>query len=629
MAAVVAALMGSATAVGAGGSVAGAKVLRYVGDAPGSVTCSVVVTTAFSPPLTDSGGGTNPTKVTGKLDDCTASNGSVTITSGKITGSFAPKSAQNCANLTSLTTPATFTVKWKGSVDGAIGATTYDSKASFTPSTITSEGEAIAGSEFGFPTSANPRVVVTGSFAGGSTATLDTSVDAGSLGPICDSKATGGTGKGLKKLVLGGSITIGLTTPLSSAVSMATDGHQSFCAIVTTGTIQCWGDNSTGELGDGTTTTSTVAQQVSNIANATAVASDDAHSYCAIVGSGAIDCWGSNMSGQLGNGATSNSSIPVAVTGITTAISVTGDGDGSYCAVLESGDVNCWGANSFGQLGDGTATASSVPVVVTGITTATAVTGDGDGTYCAVLESGDVNCWGANSFGQLGDGTKTTSLVATAVTGLTNASGVSSDDVDSFCAEQSSETVACWGANFAGELGNGTTTLSTVPVAVTGITTASAVSDDGAESYCALLASGAVDCWGFNAFGQLGNATTVSSSVPVAVSGIFSATSVVSDSENSYCAVLGSDGVDCWGANSSGELGNGTTTASSVPVPVSGVSSVAAVTGGDNPSGDNERSYCAVFASGGRISCWGSNKFGELGNATTIDSSTPVAVVEP
>ena len=628
---VVALLAGGVGAVDAAGPADAARVPHFVGAAPGSMTCSMVATVRFTPPLSDSGGGTSPSTVTGRLSDCNPSAGTVTITSGRLTGSFAPSSTPNCAGLTSLSTPASFAVKWKGAVNGAVGLTTYRGKASFTSSTVLSGGESVVdSSQVGFPTPGNPGDTVTGSFAGGATGLLTTAYTTSSLAPICDSKATGGHGDGLKRLSLVGTITIGLnqTNPLAGAVTLVTDAHESYCAILTSEAVQCWGDNATGELGDGNTTTTSVAEPVSGITSATALASDGAHSYCAILASRAVDCWGSNGAGELGNGTTTDSSVPVAVTGITTATAITGDGDGSYCAVLESASVDCWGANGVGQLGNNTTVDSSVPVAVKGLTTAVSVTGDGNGSYCAVLQTDAVDCWGYNGFGQLGDGATANSSVPMAATGLTTATSVSSDGDDSFCAELSSESVDCWGANFAGELGDGTTTESTVPMAVTGITTASAISNDGAESYCALLTSEAVECWGYNGFGQLGNATTTNSSVPVAVSGMSSAISLVSDSENSYCAVLGSGGVNCWGANSSGELGDSSTTSSSIPVAVSGVATAVTMVGGVNGPGDSLESYCAVLTSG-KVSCWGSNQFGELGNATTTSSSTPVTVLEP
>jgi alpha-tubulin suppressor-like RCC1 family protein len=627
----VAVLVGGAGALDAAGPADGARVPHFKGAAPGSMTCSMLATVRFTPPLTDSGGGTSPSTVTGRLSDCNPSVGTVTIKSGRVRGTFAPSSPQNCASLSSLSTPATLTVLWKGAVNGSVGTTTYGGKASFTTSTLQSGGESVVNSsQVGFPTPANPADTVAGSFAGGANGLLKTAYTTGSLAPVCDTKATGGHGDGLKRLTLVGTITIGLnqTNPLTGAVTLVTDAHESYCAILTTGAIQCWGDNATGELGDGNTTTTSVAESVSGITSATALASDGAHSYCAILASRAVDCWGSNDSGELGNGTTTDSSVPVAVSGITTATAITGDGDGSYCAVLESGTVDCWGANGLGQLGNDMTVDSSVPVGAKGITTAVSVTGDGDGSYCAVSTTDTVDCWGYNGFGQLGDGGTANSSVPVAATGLADVNNLSSDGDDSFCAELSSETVDCWGANFAGELGDGTTTESTVPVAVTGISTASAISDDGAESYCALLTSAAVDCWGYNGFGQLGDGATTNSSVPVAVSGISTAVSIVSDSENSYCAVVGSGGVDCWGANNSGELGNGTTTSSSIPVAVSGMTTAANVVGGANPSGDSQESYCAVVSSG-KVSCWGSNQFGALGNATTTNSSTPVTVLEP
>jgi alpha-tubulin suppressor-like RCC1 family protein len=430
-------------------------------------------------------------------------------------------------------------------------------------------------------------------------------------------------------VTLNGSITIGASegTSLDDALVLATNGQQSFCAVQTTGAVRCWGDNSVGELGDGTTTSSSVAMAVTGITKADGIASDGKNSFCTVLTTGVMDCWGENTSGELGNGTTTSSSVPVTVTGITNAISVTSDGEGSYCAVLASGSIACWGSNMSGQLGDGTMTGSSVPVAVTGITNASTVTSDGGGSYCAVLATGIVSCWGANDFGQLGDGSTASSSVPTA-TGITDAVTVSSDTDSSFCAVLTTGAVECWGANFAGELGDGTTMRSTVPVAVTGITTAVSIADDGAESYCAVLSTGAVACWGLNSFGELGDATTTNSDVPVAVLDITNAASITSDGDDSFCALLTSGSIDCWGANFSGELGNGSSSASSTPVAVSDITTATDVSGGIHPAGDTEHAYCAVVIAA-EVDCWGSNKFGELGNATTIASPVPVTVVQP
>ena len=431
---------------------------------------------------------------------------------------------------------------------------------------------------------------------------------------MCDSKATGGSGHGIGKLTLQGTLTVGsnLGTRLSAVAGLATDAQKSFCAVLTTGVVRCWGDNNAGQLGDGDTVSSSVAMTTIGIADAQGIVSDGEDSFCAILTTAAVDCWGANGSGQLGDGSTAASSVPVSVTGLTNALTLSSDGKGSYCAILTTAAVECWGANGSGQLGDGSTAASSVPVSVTGLTDAVTLSSDGDGTFCATLTTAMVDCWGASTFGQLGDGSTAASSVPVSVTGLTNAAGVSSDGDDSFCSVLTTGAVMCWGANFSGELGDGTTTKSATAVAVTGVGTAASVTADGAEAYCAILTSGAVDCWGYNAFGELGNGTTTSSSLPVAVTGLTDAASISSDGDDSFCSVLTTGAVMCWGANFSGELGHGTTTASSVPVAVTGIAATSLVAGGIHAAADTQHAYCAVFLPG-EVDCWGSNDFGEFG----------------
>jgi len=370
----------------------------------------------------------------------------------------------------------------------------------------------------------------------------------------------------------------------------------------------------------------------STLANVLSVASTNyvdsvSGSDCAPLSTGQVDCWGANGSGQLGNGTTTNDSdVPVAVTGISDAKAVASDTYGnSFCAVLTTGHMECWGNNSDGQLGNGTTTTSDVPVSVKSITTATAVIGGGGGFdgFCALLSNKHIDCWGYGFSGELGDGATTNSDVPVAVQTITNAAALISG-FEGFCALLSTRYVDCWGDNTFGELGRATpkANYSDVPGAVTGITDATAVaSDTTSGSNCAVLSTGHVKCWGEGGDGQLGNGTTANSDVPVAVTGITNAKAAVSDGDGgSFCAVLTTGHMSCWGFNDYGQLGNGTTTGSSVPVSVSDITTAAAVVGG------TEYGFCALLTTS-HVDCWGYGFYGQLGDGTTTSSDVPVAVL--
>ena len=196
------------------------------------------------------------------------------------------------------------------------------------------------------------------------------------------------------------------------------------------------------------------------------------------------------------------------------------------CVVTTSGGAKCWGYNNYGQLGDGTTTTSSTPVNVSGLTSGVASISAGSDHTCAVTTSGGAKCWGYNLYGQIGDGTWGFSPRSTPanVSGLTSGVASISAGGDHTCAVTTSGGAKCWGYNFEGQLGDGTTTYRTTPVDVSGLTSgvAAFTGQIGPLSYhtCAMTTSGGVKCWGYGGSGQLGDGTTASRTTPVDVSGI-------------------------------------------------------------------------------------------------------------
>ena len=340
---------------------------------------------------------------------------------------------------------------------------------------------------------------------------------------------------------------------------------------------------------------------------------------CGMTTGGAAYCWGYNSYGELGDGTTTNRTSPVLVLGGLSFPQVSA-GASHTCGVTTGGAAYCWGDNSYGDLGNGTTTSSVTPVAVSGgLTFATVSAGGrvspGGGHTCGLTPSGAAYCWGENGVGQLGNGTTYQSWTPVAVSsGLTFAQV--SAGVYHTCGVTTGGAAYCWGDNRSGALGNGTTYASVTPVAVSGGLSFAAVSA-GAGYTCGVTTGGAAYCWGDNNYGELGNGTTTSSVTPVAVSGGLSFTQV-SPAGTHTCGVTTGGAAYCWGHNGSGELGNGTTTSSVTPVGVSGGLSFTQVSSGAGHA-------CGV-TTGGPAYCWGYNGSGELGDGMTTNSSRPVRV---
>ncbi len=450
----------------------------------------------------------------------------------------------------------------------------------------------------------------------------------------------------------------------SKTVIQVSAGGYHTCALTSDGLVTCWGSGGSGQLGNGGRSESAVpvAVDASGVLagkTVTRVSAGDYHT-CALTSDGRVACWGDGGSGQLGNGGTADSSVPVAVdaSGVLAGKTVTqvSAGRGHTCALTSDGQVACWGSNSSGRLGNGNTSASAVPVAVdaSGVLTGKTVTQASAGGFhtCALTSDSRVACWGANYHGQLGNGGTNYLALPVAVDasgvlagktvtqisaggsdgwGSAWGSAVGNPDGAHSCALTSDGLVACWGSNDHGQLGNGNTSDSAVPVAVdnNGVLAGKTVTQisAGNQHTCALTSDGLVTCWGRNDFGQLGNGGNSDSVLPVAVdaSGVLAGRSVTQVSAGGvHTCALSSDGqVACWGWNVSGELGNGGTRNSAVPVAMDASGVLAGKTVTQVSAG---QAHTCALTSDGQVACWGWNVSGGLGNGGTANSSVPVAV---
>ena len=360
------------------------------------------------------------------------------------------------------------------------------------------------------------------------------------------------------------------------ATAIAT-GWRHTCAVTYNGGVRCWGANDYGQLGNGTTTDSARPVDVLGLASGVLALAASVRGTCALTSGGGVKCWGANDGGQLGDGTSvTNSPTPVNVTGLASGVTAIAAGAGEVCALTGAGGVKCWGWNRFGQHGDGTYENSSHPVDVSGLTSGVIAVSVSALHACALTTGGGVKCWGDPTGGVLNTG-RPKSNVPLDVPGL--ARGVTAIAAGGLhaCVIVSPGGVKCWGDNTRGELGNGSTTDSNTPVDVddlaAGVSALAVGTGDDLEpsQSCALTGAGGAKCWGRNDSGQVGDGSTKDRSTPVDVAGLASGVSAIAVGGSHSCAITTAQSVKCWGGNSNGQLGNGTTTDSGVPVVVSGL----------------------------------------------------------
>jgi alpha-tubulin suppressor-like RCC1 family protein len=366
-------------------------------------------------------------------------------------------------------------------------------------------------------------------------------------------------------------IAVGAALLLSSAAGPASaagdvtavdTGGSHICALTSESTVKCWGTNTYGQLGDGTTTgrdapvdvcatgTAPPCTPASDnvLSGVTAIAVGGEHTCALLDAGGALKCWGRNNVGQLGDGTTATRTTPVDVSNLGSGVAAISAGSAYTCALTSAGGVKCWGRNNQGQLGDGTTTDRDEPADVPGLTSGVAAVAAGTSHTCAITTAGGLKCWGLNSQGQLGDGTNTGRTTPVDASGLS--SGVTAVAPGNFhtCAVVEGG-VKCWGFNNYGQLGDGTTTRRFTPVIdVLGLTSGVAAVAAGGSHSCALTSAGAVKCWGRNRTGQLGDGTSTGRLSPVDASGLTSGVDAIAARGNRTCAVTTDGGVTCWGS---------------------------------------------------------------------------------
>lgn len=435
---------------------------------------------------------------------------------------------------------------------------------------------------------------------------------------------------------------------LTNGVAMVRAGFDYTCAVLISGGAKCWGDNQLGHLGNGNTQQQNLPDDVrvsagTPLTGVASIASGEI-AGCATLTNGAVKCWGRNSNGQVGNGTTNNQLYAVDVvelgsssSALTNANSIAA-GSSHSCAVTAVGGVKCWGSNVNKQLGDGTTTDRNVPVSVGLKNPIAAGLSIWISTSCITISDGKARCRGDNTYGQLGDGTATSRETYADVVGLNAPVKSTVTGPGHTCALTTSGAVKCWGYNGHGALGNGSTVNSNLPVDVVALKgPADKLVLGGAKNpaegvfTCAIFSpgpSGTAQCWGSNEHGQLGNGIGGSGlfetrPVDVKVSQLGEPLTGIVDlalGVGHSCALLSSGTVMCWGDNSKGQLTTITGYFPAVPTPQNvrtlGVvgnpwSPVGTLTNATSISAGDDHT-CARIVDG-TVRCWGEDAYNQNG----------------
>ncbi len=394
------------------------------------------------------------------------------------------------------------------------------------------------------------------------------------------------------------------TANLNNAVEVHA-GRTSTCALTQDATVQCWGSNAAGQLGDNEPWFRLSPTPVPGLQSGVQSIATGASHSCALLSNGSVRCWGSNSRGQVGVGDTERQPIPVNVAGLSNVSQISA-GRSHSCAVTQGSQALCWGSNEFGQIGVEALPDQLTPTVVSGLVSGAAMIEAGDFHTCASTASGAAQCWGRNIESQLGDASLSNQTAPVQVIDLR--SGVTSVTAGGFhsCASTNDGSAFCWGLNSAGQIGNNATDTAFTAVALDFPVRGTSVVSAGTEHSCAVVSGGEALCWGENEDGQLGlGFNTLIQLLPQRVQGLASGVTSISAGDSHSCALQNGSAL-CWGENSNGQLGDDSTDSRLGPVAVLGLA------GGVVQISAGAAHTCAL-SSAGAVSCWGSNASDQLG----------------
>ena len=373
--------------------------------------------------------------------------------------------------------------------------------------------------------------------------------------------------------------------------------------ITEDGSLYMWGDNSSGQIGNGTATATECLVPTKILNHIKSVYLSSIHSG-AITEDGSLYMWGGNLNGQIGNGTTTECLVPIKILDHVKSVSLGHDHSG---AITEEGSLYMWGMNSRGQIGNGTTTKQYVPTRILDHIKSVSL----EDTYSgAITEDGSLYMWGGNSCGSIGNGMESDCLVPTKI--LDHVKSMSLEGAHGGAITEDG-SLYMWGYNSSGQIGNGTTTKCLVPIKILDHVKSVSIGDYHSG---AITEDGSLYMWGDNDYGQIGNGTATDLLVPTKILDHVKSVSL----GDSYSGAITEDGsLYMWGKNNECQIGNGTTTDCLVPTKI--LDHVKSVSLGYTHSG--------AITEDGSLYMWGDNNYGQIGNGTTTDSTIPVKITLP